>query len=182
LVFGLGRDGSIVDAGGLAANAAIRLHEFLDPLRQSLADHDISITKAVALFIRRVVAAAGHMQMSAYLVARPSRYPLVVSAMTVRTLAESFGDERGNPCRASRQLITQFGIVAERWPLEDRRNSIGRFERLLMNLQILQRCDDHIGMHRIVHAGTSDKDEPPEATTRSERGAANDQRLMTNDQ
>jgi len=78
---------------------------------------------------------------------------LEVGTVTVSSLAEPFTDKRRNPCRTLGQLFPHFRIPPKRRPLQHRRNCIGSFERLLMNLQIFERFDDHGSPDRMLRAG-----------------------------
>jgi hypothetical protein len=76
-----------------------------------------------------------------------------VRAVAVRLLAKSFADQRRDSVAARGDLSPQRGFLAESRPIEDGRNCIGRFERLLINLQFFQCFRDHAAGYRMFRAG-----------------------------
>jgi hypothetical protein len=72
--------------------------------------------------------------------------------MTIRSLPEPFADQGWNSRRTIGQLSPQLVVLPKAWSFQDRRYCIGCFGRLLMNLQIFERCDDHARPDRIRRA------------------------------
>ena len=117
-----------------------------------MSDDDVSLGKVSPLLYRDVLSSSRDCEVSTHLVARTPRHPLVVGTMTIRSLAEPFGNEGRNPRRTIVQLLSKLGISSKARSINDRKNCIGRLERLLINLQIFQRFDDHAGTVRILRA------------------------------
>ena len=65
--------------------------------------------------------------------------------MSVGLLLVPFGDKSRHSGRRCAQLFAQSYVFCKRRPLQNRRNGIGRGERLLINLQFVEGSDDHGG-------------------------------------
>jgi hypothetical protein len=90
--------------------------------------------------------------MGAHLITGTPRHSLVVSTMTIGSLAEPFADEGWNSRRTIGQLFPKLLVFSKGRSFQHRRYCIGCFDRLMINLQIFERFDDHTRPDRILHA------------------------------